>query len=183
MTRLITLLLLPIAAGALHATVAAKLDLATLADKSELVVVAKIEGKYAKWDAANTGIWTHHTLTVSETLKGEHKAAREFVSRGGVVGNRGQHVAGSGNFEKGDEYVLFLWKDDAGRYRLTGMVQGAFKITEVNGVRRATNTFTRLTIVDASTLQPAADKSPLDYTLAELKKQVAARLKEAEKKE
>ncbi|MBK8206304.1 MAG: hypothetical protein IPK87_05825 [Planctomycetes bacterium] len=162
---------------AVCATMAVKLDLAALADHSALVVVAKLDSKTAKWDAAKTGIWTHHSLTVSETLKGDHAASREFVTRGGVVGDRGQHVAGSGTFDIGTEYVFFLWKDDDGRFQLTGMVQGAFAVSDDNGVKRAKNSFTGLTIVDATTLKPAVDKAALDYTLAELKKQVAVRVR------
>lgn len=160
---------------AVSATMAVKFDLTTLADNSALVVVAKLDNKQARWDAAGAGIWTHHSITVSETLKGEHKASREFVTRGGVVGNRGQHVAGSGTFDVGGEYVFFLWKDDDGRFQLTGMVQGAFAVTDDNGVKRAKNSFTGLTIVDASTLKPVIEKTPLEYTLADLKKQVTAR--------
>lgn len=162
----------------LHATMAVRLDVAQLADNSVLVVVARLDSKQARWDAAGAGIWTHHGITVSETLKGEHKASREFVTRGGVVGNRGQHVAGSGNFDVGSEYVFFLWQDDDGRLQLTGMVQGAFAITDDNGTRRAKNSFSGLTIVDAATLKPVADKKPLDITLADLKSQVTARARE-----
>ncbi len=168
---------------ALSATMAVKLDLSTLTDKSELVVIAKLDSKSAKWNAAATGIWTHHSLTVSETLKGEHAASREFVTRGGVVGDRGQHVSGSGTFDIGNEYVFFLWKDDDGRYQLTGMVQGAFALCDDNGVRRAKNSFSGLSIVDATTLKPVADKAPLDYTVADLKKAVAASNKAAKEQE
>lgn len=168
---------------AVHATMAVKLDLAALADHSVLVVIAKLDSKTAKWDAAKTGIWTHHSITVSETLKGEHKASREFVTRGGVVGDRGQHVAGSGTFDIGAEYVFFLWKDENGRFQLTGMVQGAFAVSDDNGVKRAKNSFTGLTIVDATTLKPATDKAPLSYALADLKNVIAARAKAAKEQE
>lgn len=177
LNRLVLLAALSALPCAVSATMAVKFDLATLADKSALIVVARLDSKQARWDAAGAGIWTHHSITVTDTLKGEHKASREFVTRGGVVGNRGQHVAGSGTFDAGSEYVFFLWKDDDGRFQLTGMVQGAFALTDDNGVKRAKNSFTGLTIVDASTLKPVIDKTPLEYTLAELKKLVAARAK------
>jgi hypothetical protein len=174
----VVLLTLP---SVLGATTAVKLDVATLIDKSDLVAIANVGDSQAKWDAGNKGIWTHYDISVSETLKGDHKPERQFVTRGGVVGNRGQHVAGSGSFTKGDEYVFFLWKDDDGRYQLTGMVQGAFAITEQNGVKRAKNSFTGLTLVDPKTLKPALDKSVHDYALANLKKLVQERVKAAAK--
>ncbi|MCB9893951.1 MAG: hypothetical protein H6839_05875 [Planctomycetes bacterium] len=182
-TMAVALLLVVCAAG-LHATVALKLDVATLTTKSELIVIGKVDSATAKWDAAKTGIWTHHDITVSETLKGTHEKTRDVVTRGGVVGGVGQAVAGSGNLEIGTEYVFFLWKDDDGRYRLQGMAQGAFEISEREGVKYAENSLSGMTIVDADTLKPSRDKTatlPLELTLADLKKQVADLQKPAEK--
>lgn len=169
-------------ASVLSATSALKLDLDTLVEKSDVVVVGTVDGKEARWDAGKKGIWTHHDVTVSETLKGEHEKSRDVVTRGGVVGRVGQHVSGSGHFTKGNEYVFFLWKDDEGRLRLTGMVQGAFRVTETEGVKHAKNSTSGLTIVDPETLQPAKDKVsrlPLKYRLSDLKTEV----KEAAKPE
>jgi hypothetical protein len=172
-------LLLLLVGGTLHATTALKLDLATLTDESSLIVIGKIDSKEAKWDAGKTGIWTHHSLTVSETLKGTHEKTREVVTRGGVVGDTGQEVAGAGSPEIGDEYVFFLWKDDDGRLQLQGMVQGAFKVTETDGVKRAASSLAGLTIVDPDTLKPAKEAATaLEYELADLKKEVADRVKQ-----
>lgn len=179
--RLMLGLVLLIAAGTLHATTALKLDLATLTDKSSVVVVGKVDSKEAKWDAGKTAIWTHHTLTVSETLKGTHEKTRDVVIRGGVVGDIGQHVSGAGTLDVGSQYVLFLWKDDDGRLQLQGMVQGAFAVTEVEGTKRAKNSTAGQTVVDASTLKPVKESKPLDYTLADLKKEVADRVKQEQK--
>ena len=82
------LLLLLLFAPALSATVALKLDLETLTDKAEVIVRAKIDTVDARWNAANTAIWTHHACTVSSTLKGDAKANVTFLTRGGVVGNK-----------------------------------------------------------------------------------------------
>lgn len=178
MTRLFLILLL-LSAPALGATVAARLDLDTLTDNAVLVVRGKIESKEARWDAAQTGIWTHHALKVSQTIKGDAQATLEFVTRGGVVGNRGQHVAGNGNFETGEEYVLFLWRDDDKRLQLVGMVQGALKVSEENAVTRARNSFAGLSLVDPKTLKalPEGERQPLDLEVGELARRVAERVK------
>lgn len=175
MRALAGLLGLVLLCGVLDAAVALKLDLDSLTDNAVLVVRGKLDSKDARWDADRTGIWTHHSVTVTETLKGEHGASREFVTRGGVVGDVGQHVAGSGTFTVGSEYVFFLWKDDSDRYQLVGMVQGAFAITEENGETRVSNSFSGLTLVKDAQLAPEQDRTPLRYTLADLKAKVAAR--------
>jgi hypothetical protein len=172
MLRLISIGLLMALSGTLSATLAVRLELDELKEASCLIVLARVESRSARWDDAGTGIWTHHTLAVSETLKGDHEAGREFVTRGGVVNNRGQHVAGAGSFPPGGEYVFFFWRDDDGRYRLTGMVQGAFRITREQDEIRARNGFTGLTILDRETLQPVPG-APHDFALAELRKRLA----------
>ena len=175
------LLLLLVAGGALHATTALKLDLSTLTDKSSVIVIGKVDSREAKWDAGRTAIWTHHTVSVSETLKGTNEKSREVCIRGGVVGEIGQHVSGAGSLDVGSEYVLFLWKDDDGRLQLQGMVQGAFAITETDGVKHVKNSTAGQTIVDASTLKPVKESKPLEYKLADLKKEVADRVKQEQK--
>lgn len=179
-------LLLVLAATGLQAAVALKLELATLTEASPLIVVGKVDSKEARWDAGRTGIWTHYDISVSETLKGAHEKSREVAIRGGVVGDVGQHVAGAGSLEVGTEYVLFLWKDDDGRYQLQGMAQGAFAVSEREGDQYAKNSVAGMTIVDPKTLKPSKDaaaKQPLEFKLAELKKQVADAQKPAANEE
>ncbi len=172
------LLLLLLFAPALSATVALKLDLETLTDKAEVIVRVKIDTVDARWNAANTAIWTHHACTVSSTLKGDAKANVTFLTRGGVVGNKGQHVAGSGSFSAGEEYVLFLWRDEDKNLQLVGMVQGALRIKEVDGVERAVGSFAGLTLVNKDLKPlPDADKAPLDFSYADLTEKVSTRIK------
>ncbi|MCC6465902.1 MAG: hypothetical protein IT463_11230 [Planctomycetes bacterium] len=176
LTRLM-LLVLALVATPVWATSVLKLDADTLAGKAERVVRAKVSSSEARWDAARTGIWTHHTITVSETLKGDAAAATEVVTRGGVVGEIGQHVAGAGSLEVGSEYVFFLWKDTDSRWQLLGMAQGALAITQKDGADWAENSLAGLTVLDPNTLQPTAneaDRQPVSLKYADLKAKVAA---------
>jgi len=177
MLRLAATLVLALLTNALDATTAAKLDLDALTDHSARIVVGKAGKGDARWDAAKAGIWTHYTVTVSETLKGDKAATTEVCIRGGVVGNVGQHVAGAGRLEEGNEYLLFLWKDDAGRWRLQGMVQGAFALESRDGVVYARNALTGLTIIDPKTLKPTGEAAGQEYKLADAKAKIAARIK------
>lgn len=176
MTRLLLLLLIVFAPAA-FATTAVKLSLDTLTDTSSRIVVAKAGASEARWDAAKTGIWTHVSLTISETLKGDRDKSLEVAIRGGVVGTVGQHVAGAGNLEKDKEYLLFLWKDDSGRWQLQGMIQGAFELQTRDNVVYARNSLTGLTILDAATLKPSADKAAVELKLSDARTAIAARIK------
>ena len=181
--RLMLGLLLLFAAGTLHATSALQLDVATLTDKSSLIIVGKVDSKECKWDAAKAGIWTHYAITVSETLKGTHEKSRDVVIRGGVVGDIGQHVSGAGSLDTGAEYVLFLWEDDDKRLRLQGMRQGAFKVSEREGVKYAGNSLSGLRIVNPDTLQPVKEARALEFELADLNTEVKDLVKAAKEDE
>ncbi|MCA8912519.1 MAG: hypothetical protein KDB82_12505 [Planctomycetes bacterium] len=179
---LIVAALISIGGAQLSATLAVKLDVATLTEKSDLVVIGKVDSKEARWDAGKKGIWTHHDVSVSETLKGKHEKTRDVVTRGGVVGTTGQNVSGSAKLEVGTEYVFFLWKDDDGRYRVQGMAQGAFQLETREGVKYAKNSLAGLSIVDPGTLKPEK-AAALDLKLADLKKKVADQQKNAKEGE
>jgi hypothetical protein len=174
--------LLSLGAASLSATLAVKLELTKLTEKSALIVIGKVDSKQAKWDAGKKGIWTHHSVTVSDTLKGKQQKTRDVVTRGGVVGTTGQNVSGSANLEVGAEYVFFLWKDTAGRYRLQGMVQGAFKLETREGVKYAKNSLSGLTIIAPTTLKPEK-AAALEYKLTDLKKKVSDQQKNAKEDE
>jgi hypothetical protein len=162
----------------LGATSAIKLDFGTLTDKSARIVIAKAGKSEARWDAGRTAIWTHFDVTVSETLKGDAVKDMQVSIRGGVVGNIGQNVSGGGNLEKDKEYLLFLWKDDAGLWRLQGMIQGAFAIETRDGVPYAKNSLTGLTILDPTTLKPNGDQAATELKLSDARARIKARPEE-----
>lgn len=171
------ILLLAMLAPCLGATMALKLDLDALTDKSTRVVIGKAASGTARWDAARAGIWTHYPVTVSETLKGEAEASIEVAIRGGVVGTTGQHVSGAGKLEDGKEYLLFLWKDDAGRWQLQGMIQGAFELKTRDATLYAANSLTGLTIVDPATHKPTGESAGQEYRLDDARARIKARAK------
>ncbi|MCF6227670.1 MAG: hypothetical protein L3J82_03250 [Planctomycetes bacterium] len=178
MIRTLSLLALLAVLPALSATVALKMDIESLAEKSTLIVVAKINSKESRWDASKKGIWTHHEITVEDTLKGSADADQKLVTRGGVVGKLGQNVAGSGQFKIGERAVFFLWKDATKRWRLTGMAQGAFKITGA----KVKNSVAGIKLVnsDLKALKKA-DKQPLEFELADFKSDIKELVKAAKK--
>ncbi len=178
MIRTLSLLTLLAVLPTLSATVALKMDIESLTEESTLIVIAKVDRKESRWDAGNKGIWTHHEVTVENTLKGSADADQEFVTRGGVVGKLGQNVAGSGQFKIGERAVFFLWKDAAKRWRLTAMAQGAFKITG-NKVKNSVAGI-KLVNSDLKALDKA-DKQPLKFVLADLKSDIKELVKAAKK--
>lgn len=168
----------------LEATTAARLDLDALTDNAAVVVRGKITARQARWDADRKGIWTHHTVDVTDTARGEVRKSLEFVTRGGVVGEVGQAVSGSGSFDVGDELVLFLANDDQRRLQLVGMIQGAFRLRVENGKTLAKNAYTGLRLLNPATLRALTPEQsvPLEFEIGDLLKRVRDRVKAAQAK-
>jgi hypothetical protein len=146
------------------------------------VVHAKVTGEAAAFDAANRQIWTTWTLEVTGTLKnaapaGPDLAAGSIVahSRGGTVGRITQRSSGEPRLAVDGEYVLFLWKDDAGYWNILGQSQGAFMVIREEGkAARARNSYrgTRVVTVNG---QPLLEKvGPIDRELDTLKDDIRA---------
>jgi len=109
------------AATALPATVEG------LARASTLVVRGTVEGQEVRVGADGSRLYTFVALRVAEALKGEAPALLLVRVPGGVLGERGQRVAGAAAFADGEEVVAFL--SPAGAvHQVTGMAQGKFTV-------------------------------------------------------
>ncbi|HWC95296.1 MAG TPA: hypothetical protein VG456_01065, partial [Candidatus Sulfopaludibacter sp.] len=96
-----------------------------MAAKSSVIVRAKVLDSSASY----TGqfIYTHYKLQVTERLKGS--MVTEMAVRGGVAGGMQQIVPGAPRFNKGDEYVFFLWTGKDGLNQVIGLTQGMFSVS------------------------------------------------------
>lgn len=101
-----------------------RLSLDEMATLSTAIVRAKVLDSYASLSGAV--IYTHYRLRVSERLKG--KSGSEVVVRGGVANGIQQVVPGAPRFNKGDEYVFFLWNGADGLNQVIGLTQGMFQV-------------------------------------------------------
>lgn len=122
-------LLLP---GLLQSTAAQEREL-TLEEKateSELIVEGKVTSIRSEWNAEHTRIYTHVTITVTEYLKGEPSEQTVVVTHlGGEVGEVGEIYSGAVRFEEDEEVLVFLNRDQQGRYGVTGGSQGKYSVS------------------------------------------------------
>jgi len=113
--------------GSARATLAEALELETLVERSDDIVVARVVAKSSRW--LGERIVTDVVLEVSEVAKGEVSEGErvEVLLLGGAVGELGMRVSGEAALEAGHEYVLFLrqWN---GTRRPVGMAQGALPV-------------------------------------------------------
>ena len=113
--------------GAARATLAEALDLATLVERSDEIVVARVVSKTSRWQGER--IVTDVVLEVSEVAKGPISEGErlEVLLLGGAVGELGMRVSGEAGLEPAHEYLLFLRRWNGTR-RPVGMAQGALPV-------------------------------------------------------
>jgi hypothetical protein len=102
--------------------------------KSSDVVIGTIEGAYV--DERENDIETVYELRVERAMKGRTLELIRVVSPGGVIGDRGVLVPASAHFHQGDRVLLFLTRDEDGRWRTTDLTLGKFRfVTSTAGER------------------------------------------------
>jgi hypothetical protein len=103
-----------------------RLSLNDMIVKSTAIVRAKVADSYTSF--SGPVIYTHYRLQVIEQLKGQ--GTTELVIPGGIAGGQRQFFAGAPVFQKGDQYVFFLWTNSEGLTHVVGLTQGLFRVTD-----------------------------------------------------
>lgn len=107
-----------------------KLTLRELAEGAELIVEGKVADMQSEWNEDQTRIYTHVTVNVGQCIKGENTTQSVVVTHmGGEVGEVGEVYSGAARFKKDEEVLLFLNKEEDGRYKVTGHAQGKYTVT------------------------------------------------------
>jgi hypothetical protein len=111
-------------------------------------------------------------VSVSERWKGQTPSEAEFVIPGGSANGLVQTFTGTPTFNRGDEYVLFLWAGRSGILQIIGLSQGKFDLRETGKASEAT-------VHRAAAAERMLDKAgnpvqdqAVDMTAAELRRRV-----------
>jgi len=98
--------------------------------EAELIVEGKVTATRSEWNADHSRIYTHVTITVNEYLKGASSEQTVVVTHlGGEVGEVGEIYSGAVRFEEDEEVLVFISRDQQGRYGVTGGSQGKYSVT------------------------------------------------------
>jgi hypothetical protein len=83
--------------------------------KAQKIVLGRIIEKHSYWDADHREIWTINLMDVRAYFKNDAPVNAErlaIITAGGFVGNQGQTVCPSFDFEVNQEYAVFLDADN-----------------------------------------------------------------------
>ena len=133
------------------ATTVLRFSLEELVERADLVVhgtCAEVKGRETP-----DGVVTDVTIRVARTLKGAASETLQFTTYGGATESRGTFIAGSPQFEKGEELIVFLDRPNRVGYRMAiGMSQGKYTVHEdAAGRKVATRNLAGLRFVDPRT--------------------------------
>ena len=150
-----------------------RLTLRDMAVKSTLVV----RGKVLSSSASLSGglIFTHYQVQVSQTLKGQSAGVIDVAVPGGVANGIRQAVAGSPEFQPGDDYVFFLWTGKSGMTQVIGLTQGLFRVTGTGADPSLERRPSHELMLDPSTHQPVQDRT-IAMRLSELQTTITTSL-------
>lgn len=105
--------------------------------KSNAILTGTVEGSYVR--EQNDTIETIYEIRVERAMKGAAKRGEliSVVSPGGVLDDeRGLLVPGAAHFAQGERVLLFLMRDERGRWQTTDLTLGRFEfVTSTTGER------------------------------------------------
>lgn len=100
----------------------------SLGAESAVVVRGEVREVLTFWNDTGTRILTEVSVRVSERYKGAPAGEVRIVQMGGVLDGVRMTVAGSLEWSRGEDVVLFLEDSLPGRYRVAGFSQGRFDV-------------------------------------------------------
>ncbi|MBM7115009.1 hypothetical protein [Archangium primigenium] len=164
--------------GPAGATTLLRAELPELAQSSDAIVHGTVRRVESRWSGDGRRIVTDVEIQVTESLKGQPGATVLVTQPGGRVGDIGQRVSGLATFTPGEEVVVFLARQGADAFRVSGMAQGKYKVQPPEGGRKAQAVPESLgdtLVLDPATQEPV-EAPARSLPLAELKAAIRAAL-------
>lgn len=126
-------------APAAGAMLALEATVQQLVGESDLAVDATPQESYSEWEEipkVGRRIVTYTRLRVADAAFGDVPSEVWVRTLGGQVGDVGQRVEGEAEFTAGSRALLFLRRAPDGRFRVTQMSQGHFRVDGAGAVAK-----------------------------------------------
>lgn len=110
------------------ATLLPRLDLPDLVHSSKLIVQGRVLRHWSDWDKTHRYIWTHYTLEIQGTLKGNAPTSITISEPGGTATGTTMKMIGAPEYSDGEEVIVFLERTPIGYWRCHGWNQGKYTV-------------------------------------------------------
>jgi hypothetical protein len=131
------------------------LPLPELVSQADGIFIAQVVGMMGTRSTPRGEIFTEVTLRVHSSLKGrtDPDGSIRLLLPGGEVGDETEIVRGAARVSPGEQVMVFAARDASGCWRVVGMAQGKYSLTQDRTGRPiATNDLTGLYIMVPDTL-------------------------------
>jgi hypothetical protein len=149
-----------------------------MAQRAQMIVIGRVVGLRADWNARRTRIYTYVTLEVERFLKGG-AGEREITVRhwGGEVGAFRSLVPGSPQFVVGEEVLLFCAGTRARVPTVLGLALGKFTITrDRQGTRILRRDISGLVLANYRSDSRPVGSPPTRYRLSDVESRIQTAL-------
>jgi hypothetical protein len=157
-------LLYPIAITTVLALTIKETSLEELTTQSALVVIGKVASIDYEWENADqNSIRTKITVEVSRYIKGEGDPQIKITQLGGIIGDFGDVIPGSPNFNQDGEVIFFLVEHN-NKYWIHSIALGCFHVFEEdNGEKSVMNDLRNINLIDPVTKQEVKPEDAITY--------------------
>ncbi len=156
------------------------LDTVSLTRESSDIVIGTVEATNARWSDDHRRIFTDIDVHVSRSIKGGGGDHLTLTQLGGELDGIKVSVPGGPLFQRGEEALVFVWRDPRGQAQVSGLAQGKFDIVRDarTGVASVQRTAPGFAIKDVRRLASApagnaAPGMPLDDMVREIQRAMA----------
>ncbi len=109
-------------------------DLADLVKEADRIVIGRVAHSEASWHPTRKLIFTHASIVVEDTLKGDPVATATVSTMGGIVGDTQLTVSAAQHLRPEARMALFLkWSPEFGLWIACGASQGKFTVLRDGG--------------------------------------------------
>ena len=146
------------------------MSLEQMTDRADMILMGRVVGQRAEWNANRTRIYTYVTLEVDHYFKGESSSTTTTIRMlGGQVGPFIAHLPGSPKFSVGEDVLLFCAGQQARIPAVLGLSLGKFSIaTSASGEKMVTRDISTLMLANYNTASRRPSDPVQRYRLSEL---------------
>ncbi len=129
LSALLVLTVTALASATAWATVAKRMDLTALVERSDAIAHGVVVAQSSFMDEERDLVLTRTALKIDRAYYGQVPGLIQIQQIGGEAADRVTRIAGDASFEPGEEVIVFLKRGEGSVFYLTSMAQSKYRVT------------------------------------------------------